>query len=56
VGAEIHYTLDGSAPGQSDPVYSAPIKLDAPTMLRARAFKNGFTRSISAQQLFIVGK
>jgi len=54
-GAEIHYTLDGSVPGTSDPIYKGPIKLTAPTVLRARAYKDGFTRSITNQQVFVVG-
>ncbi len=55
-GTEIHYTLDGSVPGQSDPRYQGPIKLTGPTVFRARAFKEGFTRSITVQQVFIVQK
>jgi uncharacterized repeat protein (TIGR03806 family) len=55
-GAEIHYTLDGSVPGKSDPRYQGPIKLTAATVVRARAFKDGFTRSIPVQDVFIVGK
>jgi uncharacterized repeat protein (TIGR03806 family) len=55
-GADIRYTLDGSVPGQSDMRYEKPIKIAEPTVLRARAFKNGFTRSITAQEVFIVGK
>lgn len=53
-GAEIRYTLDGSAPGASDPLYDQPIELTGPTVLRARAFKQGYTRSITVQQVFIV--
>jgi uncharacterized repeat protein (TIGR03806 family) len=55
-GAEIRYTLDGSVPGTSDMLYEKPIPLTGPTVLRARAFKPGFTRSITAQQVFIIGK
>ena len=55
-GAEIRYTIDGTVPGISDQLYDRPIKLSAPTVLRARAFKAGFTRSIAAQQVFIIGK
>jgi uncharacterized repeat protein (TIGR03806 family) len=55
-GAEIRYTLDGTVPGTSDSRYEKPIRLTGPTVLRARAFKDGFTRSITAQQVFIVGK
>ncbi|MGB6355964.1 MAG: chitobiase/beta-hexosaminidase C-terminal domain-containing protein [Steroidobacteraceae bacterium] len=55
-GADIRYTLDGSVPGPSDMLYSQPIKLTDPAVVRARAYKDGFTRSITAQQVFIVGK
>ncbi len=54
-GADIRYTLDGSPPGTQDPRYEKPIKLTTPVILRARAFKEGFTRSITEQQVFIVG-
>ena len=55
-GADIRYTLDGSVPGPSDARYDKPIRLTEPAVLRARAFKDGFTRSITAQEVFIVGK
>ena len=53
-GVEIRYTLDGSEPGTSDTLYTRPIKLSADSVLRARAYGNGFTHSITAQQLFVV--
>jgi uncharacterized repeat protein (TIGR03806 family) len=55
-GADIRYTLDGSVPGPSDVHYEKPITLTGPAVVRARAFKDGFTRSITAQEVFIVGK
>jgi uncharacterized repeat protein (TIGR03806 family) len=55
-GADIRYTLDGSVPGTSDQRYDKPIKVTGPVVLRARAFKEGFTRSITAQEAFDVGK
>jgi uncharacterized repeat protein (TIGR03806 family) len=55
-GADIRYTLDGSVPGPSDPLYEKPIRLTSPAVLRARAYKEGFTRSITEQQVFIIGK
>jgi hypothetical protein len=55
-GADIHYTLDGSVPGKSDPRYQGPIKLDGTVVLRARAYKEGSTRSITTQQVFTIGK
>jgi hypothetical protein len=55
-GAEIRYTLDGSVPGTSDPLYREPLKLSGPAVVRARAYKEGFIRSITEQQTFIVEK
>jgi len=52
VDAAIHYTLDGSVPTKSDPVYEKPILLSEPAVLRVKAFKSGFTRSITAQEVF----
>ena len=56
VGADIRYTLDGSAPTPSDMRYEKPIQITGPTIVRARAFKDGFTRSVSAQAVFVVGQ
>jgi uncharacterized repeat protein (TIGR03806 family) len=55
-GADIRYTLDGSVPGTSDPRYEKPIKIDAATVVRTRAYKEGFTRSITEQQVFVIGQ
>jgi uncharacterized repeat protein (TIGR03806 family) len=53
-GAEIRYTTDGSKPGASDSRYEGPLLLSQPTVLRARAFKEGLTRSITSQQVYVV--
>ncbi len=55
-GADIRYTLDGSVPGTADLHYDKPIRLTGPTVIRSRAYKDGFTRSIVTQDVFIVGK
>ena len=55
-GAEIRYTLDGSAPGASDALYTGPIRVEGPTVLRARAYKEGYTRSVIAQQTYVIGQ
>jgi uncharacterized repeat protein (TIGR03806 family) len=54
-GAQIRYTLDGSAPGPQDPLYSGPITISAATVVRARAYKDGLTRSITSESVFIIG-
>jgi uncharacterized repeat protein (TIGR03806 family) len=51
--AQIHYTLDGSAPGKFSAVYEKPIFLHEPATIRARAYRDGFTRSIAIQQTFV---
>lgn len=53
-GAEIRYTLDGSAPGTSDARYEKPITIEGPAVLRARAWKDGFTRSVITQQTYVI--
>jgi mono/diheme cytochrome c family protein len=55
-GADIRYTLDGSVPEPSDMHYERPLRLNGTAVLRARVFKAGFTRSITVQQVFIIGK
>jgi uncharacterized repeat protein (TIGR03806 family) len=52
-GVAIRYTIDGSVPDSSDPLYEGPIELSEPTTLRARAFKSGFTKSITVQETFV---
>jgi hypothetical protein len=53
-GADIRYTLDGSVPGPKDQKYEKPFTLSGPAVLRTRAFKDGFTKSITAQEVFVV--
>jgi hypothetical protein len=53
-GAAIRYTLDGTVPTLSDSLYKKPLQLSGPTILRAIALKDGFTKSITSQEIFIV--
>jgi uncharacterized repeat protein (TIGR03806 family) len=53
--ATIRYTLDGTVPTTSDLLYEKPIRLTGPTILRATAFRPGFTKSITTQEIFLVG-
>ena len=55
-GATIRYTLDGSAPTASDLLYDQPVRLNVPTVLRAKAFKTGCEKSITVQEVFIIGE
>jgi uncharacterized repeat protein (TIGR03806 family) len=54
--AVIHYTLDGSAPAKSDPVYEDPLEITNACVLRAKAYKTGFTKSITSQQVYIISE
>jgi hypothetical protein len=53
-GASIRYTLDGTVPTASDALYEKPLALNGPTILRAKAFKEGFTKSVTAQEIFMI--
>ncbi|WP_053083673.1 chitobiase/beta-hexosaminidase C-terminal domain-containing protein [Rubeoparvulum massiliense] len=37
VEAVIHYTVDGEDPTEESPIYSSPITIEAPTIIKARA-------------------
>ena len=41
-GARIHFTLDGEEPTEDSALYEEPIRIESTTVLRARAFKDGF--------------
>jgi uncharacterized repeat protein (TIGR03806 family) len=52
--AVIRYTLDGSVPTGKSPVYQGPLDLKESATLRARTFQEGFTKSITVQETFVV--
>ena len=54
--AAVHYTLDGSMPTEKDPLYEKPFTLSAPAVVRAKSFRPGYTRSITAQQVYVVSQ
>lgn len=51
-GATIRYTLDGTDPTESSPVYSSPIFIDDDTMIKARAWKDGMNPSAVAAETY----
>ena len=51
-GAVIRFTLDGSEPEESSPVYSKPIVLAQTTVVRARAFEAGLAPSAAMSATF----
>ena len=52
-GATIYYTLDGTVPTVDDLLYTKPFTLTDPTIVRAKAFKPGSTKSITAKEFFL---
>jgi hypothetical protein len=54
-GATIRYTVDGTVPTPSDWLYEKPVQITGSTILRAKAFKPGFKKSITTQEIFLVG-
>ena len=54
-GATIRYTVDGTVPTPDDLLYEQPVRLTSPTILRAKAFMPGSTKSITTQEIFIIG-
>ncbi len=51
-GARIHYTLDGSEPGDGSPVYQGPITVRSGITIRALAVKEGWNRSGTASAAY----
>jgi hypothetical protein len=52
-GAKIYYTLDGTVPDTNDLAYTKPFTVADPTIVRAKAFKPGSTKSITAKEFFL---
>lgn len=50
--AVIRYTVDGSAPTESSPIYSGPLVLTHDTTLKAKAFASGHTASAVATEVY----
>ena len=51
-GAVIHFTIDGTDPDESAPVYAGPVHLDTITLVRARAFRAWSVPSASVTVLY----
>lgn len=52
----VRYTLDGSVPGEDDPVYTAPIQLTETAVLRFAAFEAGKLPSEAITASYILGE
>ncbi len=53
---DIHYTLDGSLPRITSPVYAAPLPITATTVLRARVFQSGKPPGPVETRTYFVGE
>jgi hypothetical protein len=54
-GAVIRYTTDGSKPRANSPIYNGPINVNAPTVIRARAFAPGLLSSTAGTATYLIG-
>ncbi len=54
LGVTIYYTLDGTEPISSSPIYSEPISIDEKTTIKAKAFRPGMQDSKTAKATYII--
>ena len=52
-GATIYYTLDGTVPTPKDLRYRGPFTVSDPTIVRAKAYEDGCTKSITSKGFFL---
>ncbi|MEI6766400.1 MAG: lamin tail domain-containing protein [Bacteroidota bacterium] len=56
-GAEIHYTVNGSIPKVTDPLYTAPVAVDTTTVLRAKGFgPSGYLPGLTATNTYLINE
>jgi len=55
-GATIRYTLDCSEPSEFSQEYTGPFEITENTVVRARAFRDGFLPSLVETQSYLFGK
>lgn len=53
-GAQVHYTLDGTTPDESSPLYASPLSVSSSAMLKIRAFKAGMQSSRVFQRQIVL--
>lgn len=53
--SSIYYTFDGSEPDQNSTLYTAPISVSSSEDVRAKAFSEGFTPSLTAKLSLVFG-
>ena len=52
----IRYTIDGKIPDASSNLYTAPLQIDSTTVLRVRAFKDGYAPSITTTGTYFINE
>jgi alpha-tubulin suppressor-like RCC1 family protein len=50
--ADIRYTLDGTEPNPSSSLFTTPLPVSANVQIKAKAYKNGWTTSPTAQAVY----
>ncbi len=55
-GANIYYTLDGSAPSYSSSRYSSPLKINSDTTIKATAEKSGYSSFSTVSASYKINK
>ena len=51
-GSEVRYTLDGSDPTLTSTLYVGPLTLSATTLVKARAFRSGWSPSVAVDGFY----
>lgn len=54
-GAAIHYTTDGTEPTAESSQYAEPINVESTTTVKAKAFKESLTESVTASADYTIG-
>ncbi|RJQ59570.1 MAG: T9SS C-terminal target domain-containing protein [Stygiobacter sp.] len=52
----IRYTIDGSVPSVSSKIYQTSLQVDSNSVLRFRAFKNGYSPSITETRTYFINE
>ncbi len=54
--AEIRYTLDGTEPTVSSPIYTAPLQIDSTSVVRARSYAPGWLSAPAVTHSFFINE
>ncbi|MDY0081792.1 MAG: CotH kinase family protein [Ignavibacteriaceae bacterium] len=54
--AVIRYTTDGRIPSVTSNIYSVPLQIDSTSVLRFRAFKDGYTPSLTETRTYFINE